>query len=80
MNALYCAPTAFRALKLEDPDGLLPARHDMSSLRHLLLVGERADSGTVQWAQSALGVPVLDNWWQTETGWPICGKLEFYLL
>jgi propionyl-CoA synthetase len=74
VNALLCAPTAFRAIKLQDSEGLLPKKHDLTSLRHLFLVGERADSGTIQWAQQALGVPVLDNWWQTETAWPICCK------
>lgn len=74
VNALFCAPTAFRAIKLEDPDGLLPTKHDMSSLRHIFLAGERADAGTVSWASKVLQVPILDNWWQTETGWPICCK------
>jgi propionyl-CoA synthetase len=80
VNALFCAPTAFRAIKLEDHDGLLPKKHDLSSLRHLFLAGERADSGTIKWAQKALQIPVLDNWWQTETGWPICCKFFFNIL
>lgn len=79
VNALFCAPTAFRAIKLQDHDGELPRRHDISSLRHLFLAGERADSGTIKWAQNALNVPVLDNWWQTETGWPICCKCSSIL-
>lgn len=74
VNALFCAPTAFRAIKLLDKDGELPKKHDLTSLRHLFLVGERADSGTIKWAQDTLNIPVLDNWWQTETGWPICCK------
>jgi propionyl-CoA synthetase len=75
VNALFCAPTAFRAIKLQDHEGKLPLKHDLSSLRHLFLAGERADSGTVHWAQRALGIPVLDNWWQTETGWPVCSNM-----
>lgn len=74
VNALFCAPTALRAIKLQDHDGVLPNQHVLSSLRHLFLAGERADSGTIKWAQNALKIPVLDNWWQTETGWPICCK------
>ena len=78
VNALFCAPTAFRAIKLQDNKGLLPKKHDLKSLRHLFLAGERADSGTIHWAQKALGIPVLDNWWQTETGWPICCEFLFF--
>lgn len=72
VNALFCAPTAFRAIKLQDNAGELPRLYDLSSLRHLFLAGERSDSGTIKWAKNTLNVPVLDNWWQTETGWPIC--------
>lgn len=74
VNALFCAPTALRAIKLHDHDGVLSKKHNITSLRHLFLAGERADSGTVKWAQGVLNIPVLDNWWQTETGWPICCK------
>ncbi|HEY8567034.1 MAG TPA: propionyl-CoA synthetase [Beijerinckiaceae bacterium] len=69
--ALFTAPTAFRAIKKEDPDGVLMRRHDLSRFRALFLAGERADPDTVRWAEDQLGVPVIDHWWQTETGWPI---------
>ena len=68
---LFTAPTAIRAIKKEDPDGSLIAGHDLSSLRTLFLAGERLDPDTYAWAHDKLGVPVVDNWWQTETGWPI---------
>jgi len=70
--ALFCAPTAFRAIKRDDPEGKLRAQYDLSSLRTLFLAGERGDPDTVQWAERVLGVPVIDHWWQTETGWPAC--------
>jgi propionyl-CoA synthetase len=69
--ALFTAPTAFRAIKKEDPDAKLIARYDLASLRTLFLAGERADPDTVIWAERFLKVPVIDHWWQTETGWPI---------
>ncbi len=69
--ALFTAPTALRAIKKEDPDGRLIKHHDLSSLRTLFLAGERADPDTVKWAEDKLGVPVIDHWWQTETGWAI---------
>ena len=69
--ALFTAPTAFRAIKKVDPQAKLLAEHDISSLRTLFLAGERLDPDTYEWATDALGVPVVDNWWQTETGWPI---------
>jgi propionyl-CoA synthetase len=69
--ALFTAPTAFRAIKKEDPKGALIKPHDLSKFRTLFLAGERADPPTVQWAEQQLGVPVIDHWWQTETGWPI---------
>ena len=72
--ALFTAPTAFRAIKKEDPKGLHLNRYDISSLRTLFLAGERADPDTIQWAQDRLGVPVIDHWWQTETGWAIAGN------
>ena len=74
VNALFTAPTALRAIKREDPGGLLPRRFDLASLRALFLAGERADPHTVAWAERALGVPVVDHWWQTETGWPIAAN------
>jgi propionyl-CoA synthetase len=76
VEALFTAPTAIRAVKKEDPDGLLLADHDTSSLRTLFLAGERLDPDTYQWATDRLGVPVVDNWWQTETGWPIAANLR----
>ena len=72
--ALFTAPTAIRAVKKEDPDGLLVAGHDLSKLRTLFLAGERLDPDTYQWAGQRLGIPVIDNWWQTETGWPIAAN------
>jgi propionyl-CoA synthetase len=74
VKALFTAPTALRAIKREDPEGRLPAKHDLSGLQALFLAGERADPDTVVWAQKALGVPVIDHWWQTETGWAIAAN------
>ncbi|MEX2970900.1 propionyl-CoA synthetase [Streptomyces sp. C184] len=71
VTALFTAPTAIRAVKKEDPQGALLHAHDLGSLRHLFLAGERLDPETYRWATDLLGVPVVDNWWQTETGWPI---------
>ncbi|MEI6361480.1 MAG: propionyl-CoA synthetase [Actinomycetes bacterium] len=76
VNALFTAPTAIRAIKKEDPDAALLAEHDVSSLRSLFLAGERLDPDTYHWATDRLGVPVIDNWWQTETGWPIAANLR----
>ncbi len=72
--ALFTAPTAFRAIKKEDPAGEYLKKYKLKSLRTLFLAGERADSDTVQWAERMLGVPVIDHWWQTETGWCIAGN------
>ena len=72
--SFFTAPTAFRAIKREDPAGEQVGKYDISSLRALYLAGERADPDTVHWAQDKLKVPVVDHWWQTETGWPICGN------
>src|SRR5258708_7789695 len=69
--ALFTAPTAFRAIKKEDPDGKLIRPYDLSKFRTLFLAGERADPPTVEWAEQQLKVPVIDHWWQTETGWCI---------
>ncbi|GII21829.1 propionyl-CoA synthetase [Planosporangium mesophilum] len=74
VTTLFTAPTAFRAIKKEDPSGTLIASYDLSSLRHLFLAGERLDPETYAWAGERLEVPVLDNWWQTETGWPIAAN------
>ncbi|MEA2935158.1 MAG: propionyl-CoA synthetase [Variibacter sp.] len=72
--ALFTAPTAFRAIKKEDPQGKLIRQYDLSKFRTLFLAGERADPDTVQWAEEMLRVPVIDHWWQTETGWAIAGN------
>ena len=73
VKSFFTAPTAFRAIKREDPAGALVAGHDLSSLKALYLAGERSDTDTVNWAARLLGVPVVDHWWQTETGWAITG-------
>ena len=74
VNVLFTAPTAFRAIKREDPDGKLMQDYDLSSFRHLFLAGERTDSDTLHWAEEKIGVPVIDHWWQTETGWSIAAN------
>jgi propionyl-CoA synthetase len=74
VNALFTAPTAMRAIKREDPAAESTRKFDLSSLRALFLAGERADSDTVAWCERALGVPVIDHWWQTETGWAIAAN------
>jgi propionyl-CoA synthetase len=74
VNALFTAPTAFRAIKKEDPAGALIGRYDLGSLRTLFLAGERCDPDTVHWAEQMLRVPVIDHWWQTETGWPVAAN------
>jgi len=71
VRVFFTAPTAFRAIKREDPEGTLIRAHDLSRFRALFLAGERADPPTVAWAEEQLNVPVIDHWWQTETGWPI---------
>ncbi len=71
---MFTAPTAFRAIKKEDPQGKLLAKYDLSKFRALFLAGERADPDTLKWAEDMLKVPVLDHWWQTETGWCIAGN------
>ncbi|TBW11856.1 propionyl-CoA synthetase [Azotobacter chroococcum subsp. isscasi] len=79
VNSLFCAPTAIRAMRKEDPAGELGRRHDLGSLQHLFLAGEKLDSSTHQWLAELTGKPVHDHWWQTETGWPVtapCTGLE----
>jgi len=71
---LFTAPTAIRAIKREDPSGELVKSRDLSCLRALFLAGERSDPATIQWAEAQLSVPVIDHWWQTETGWAIAGN------
>ncbi len=72
--AFFTAPTAFRAIKKEDPEGKFFPKYDLSKFRTLFLAGERADPDTLQWAERLLKKPVIDHWWQTETGWCIAGN------
>ncbi len=74
VKVLFTAPTAFRAIKREDPAGDFIRKYDLSGFRTLFLAGERADPPTIEWAEAQLGVPVIDHWWQTETGWAIAGN------
>ena len=71
IKSLFTAPTAFRAIKKEDPDGKFFSKYDLSSFKSLFLAGERADPDTIKWAENLLNVPVIDHWWQTETSWAI---------
>jgi propionyl-CoA synthetase len=71
VKTMFTAPTAFRAIKKEDPKGEFAARYDLSTLKYLFLAGERLDPETHRWATDLLRIPVIDHWWQTETGWPI---------
>ena len=71
---MFTAPTAFRAIKQQDPDGTLIQKYDFSRFRTLFLAGERCDPDTLHWAETKLGVPVIDHWWQTETGWAIASN------
>jgi propionyl-CoA synthetase len=73
-STLFTAPTAFRAIKKEDPQGKFIGQYDLKHFRALFLAGERADPDTVMWAENLLKVPVIDHWWQTETGWAIAGN------
>jgi propionyl-CoA synthetase len=75
VKTLFTAPTAFRAIKKENPSGDLARKYDLSSLRYLFLAGERLDPETYRWAGELLGIPVIDHWWQTETGWAIAADL-----
>ncbi|QTA88236.1 propionyl-CoA synthetase [Desulfonema magnum] len=70
----FTAPTAFRAIKREDPEGEFIRKYDLSNFKILFLAGERSDPDTIQWSEKNLGVPVIDHWWQTETGWAICAN------
>ncbi|MFW3616005.1 propionyl-CoA synthetase [Billgrantia antri] len=76
VKSFFTAPTAFRAIKKEDPDGTLLQQYDISCLRALYLAGERLDPPTFHWLDDLLEVPVIDHWWQTETGWPIAANLH----
>jgi propionyl-CoA synthetase len=74
VSTLFTAPTTFRAIRQQDPDGGQIGRYDLSRFRALFLAGERCDPDTLAWAERKLGVPVIDHWWQTETGWPIAAN------
>lgn len=74
VRTLFTAPTAIRAIKKEDPSGAFTGKWDLSGLRYLFLAGERLDPDTYHWAGDLLGIPVIDHWWQTETGWPIAAN------
>jgi propionyl-CoA synthetase len=76
INALFTAPTAFRAIKKEDPEAQHLKKYDVSCMHTLFLAGERLDPDTYEWARGVLGVPVVDHWWQTETGWSICANMR----
>jgi propionyl-CoA synthetase len=71
VNVLFTAPTAFRAIKRDDPEGRYLQKYDLAAFRTLFLAGERCDPDTLRWAEDRLGVPVIDHWWQTESGWPM---------
>jgi len=76
VKSFFCAPTAFRAIKKEDPDCLLKAQYDLSSLKYQFVAGERLDPPTYHWLHKHLaGVPIIDHWWQTETAWSICANM-----
>ncbi|WP_319526319.1 propionyl-CoA synthetase [uncultured Desulfosarcina sp.] len=74
VKTMFTAPTAFRAIKREDPNAELMKKYDLSNFKALFLAGERLDPNTLHWAENALKVPVVDHWWQTETGWAICAN------
>ncbi|MET8453279.1 propionyl-CoA synthetase [Streptomyces sp. NPDC005209] len=76
VKALFTAPTALRAIRKADPEAIEPARYDLSAFEALFLAGERLDPDTYHWAHDTLGVPVIDHWWQTESGWPISANLR----
>ena len=74
VKVLFSAPTALRAIRKEDPEGSHIGRYDLSSLKYLFQAGERLDPDTYEWASAVLGIPVIDHWWQTETGWAIAAN------
>ena len=78
VKTFFVAPTAFRAIRKEDPRCELMHNHDLSALEYLFVAGERLDPPTYQWLNEVLDVPVIDHWWQTETGWPICSNMAGY--
>jgi acyl-coenzyme A synthetase/AMP-(fatty) acid ligase len=75
VKSFFVAPTAFRAIKKEDPEALLKARYDVTCLEYLFVAGERLDPPTYHWLKETLPIPVIDHWWQTETGWPMCANM-----
>jgi len=75
VNSMFCAPTAYRAIRKEDPTGELAKNYDLSSLRWVFVAGEKLDCSTYQWLRDLLDVPVIDHWWQTETGWPMTSPM-----
>ncbi|MFY0663284.1 MAG: acetate--CoA ligase [Natronospirillum sp.] len=75
VKTLFAAPTAFRAIKKEDPNAEGLRHHDISALKYIFVAGERLDPPTYEWIKSQTGKPVIDHWWQTETGWPVCANL-----
>jgi acyl-coenzyme A synthetase/AMP-(fatty) acid ligase len=75
VNILFTAPTAFRAIRKEDPCGTYKTKYDTSSLKYLFLAGERCDVSTLKWLENLLTVPVIDHWWQTESGWPMISQM-----
>ena len=75
VNSMFCAPTAFRAIRKEDPEGALSKKYDLSSLNWVFVAGEKLDSSTFYWLTDLLKVPVIDHWWQTETGWPMTAPM-----
>ncbi|HEY3346470.1 MAG TPA: propionyl-CoA synthetase [Nitrospirota bacterium] len=74
VKTLFAAPTAFRAIKKEDPEGKCLQKYDLKNFKYLFVAGEHLDTDTFYWASDLLGIPVIDNWWQTETGWPIAAN------
>ena len=75
VNIFFTAPTAFRAVIKEDPEALLKRRFDLSALKYMFLAGERCDVGTLKWLEEKLGIPIIDHWWQTESGWPMVANM-----
>lgn len=76
VKTMFTAPTAFRAIKREDPKAEMMKNYDLSNFKYLFLAGERLDPDTLKWAENNLGIPVIDHWWQTEIGWAICANCE----
>ena len=75
VNVFFTAPTAFRAIIKEDPNGKFKQKYDLSALKYFFLAGERCDTGTLKWLQKLMGIPIIDHWWQTESGWPMIANM-----